>query len=134
MANDVTVDLIRSLTEAIDGPSLAREMRGPVEGWESLALILEFGEGFRSAHGYTYSAGGVITAVACNWSSIESAVNAYLGSYYEPGALLPVKMLVQFDRTSGTYKVRFEDTDEERWAVKPANYVEMREELRPTFD
>ncbi|MEU4567575.1 hypothetical protein [Micromonospora sp. NPDC023956] len=133
MSGDVTVDLIRSLVEAMDGPSLVREMRGPVAGWDSLAMILEFGEGYRSVHGYAYSPDGVITAVACDWSSIESAVQAYLGSHYQPGDLLPVKILVQFDRTTGRYQVTFEDTDRERWTVKPANYREMREALRPKF-
>ncbi|MFV2116157.1 hypothetical protein ACFHW0_28000 [Micromonospora sp. LOL_025] len=134
MSKDVTVDLIRSLIEAMNGPSLARERRGPVEGWESLAMILEFGEGYRSAHGYAYSPDGVVTAVSCSWPSIESAVHAYLGSHYKPGDLLPVKILVQFDRTTGRYQVTFEDKDEERWAVKPANYREMREALRPRLD
>jgi hypothetical protein len=39
MSNNAAVDLIRSLTEAMNGPSLAREMRGPVEDWESLAMM-----------------------------------------------------------------------------------------------
>ncbi|CAM3527823.1 hypothetical protein OCAE111667_14125 [Occultella aeris] len=134
MSNNAAVDLIRSLTEAMNGPSLAREMRGPVEDWESLAMILEFGDGYRSVHGYAYSPGSAITAVACDWASIEPEVQAYLGDRYEPGDPLPVKILVQFDRATGEYKVTFEDTDEERWAVKPANYRQMREQLRPKFD
>ncbi len=135
MSNDVTVDLVRSLIEAMNGPSLASELRGPVaEDWDSLAMILEFGDGYRSVHGYAYSPGGVITAVACDWSSIESAVDAYLGNQYKVGDPLPVKILVQFDRTTGKYQVTFEDTDEARWAVKPANYRQIREELRPQFD
>jgi hypothetical protein len=45
-----------------------------------------------------------------------------------------VKILVQYDRTTGKYEMTFEDTDEGRWAVKPANYRQVREELRPKFD
>lgn len=125
MPDDATVDLIGSLVEAADLPE-------SVHGWESLAMILEFGEGFRSAHGYAYSPEGV-TPVACKWSSIEAAVDAYLGGHYRPGERLPVKILVQFDRTAGKYEVTFEHTDEDRWAVKPGNFREMREQLRPNF-
>ncbi|MGW4833265.1 hypothetical protein ACWEOG_37105 [Amycolatopsis japonica] len=119
MPNDATADLVRSLVDAT----------GPADGWESLAMILEFGEGFRSAYGYAYSPGDVIAPVACKWSSIEAAVDAY----YRPGDKLPVKILVQFDRTAGKYEVTFEDTDEDRWAVKPKNFRTMREQLRPKF-
>ncbi|WP_409490489.1 hypothetical protein [Amycolatopsis sp. cmx-11-12] len=133
MPNDATVDLIRSLVEAMDDRPLAADAQGSVGGWESLAMILEFGEGFRSVHGYAYSPGDVITPVSCKWSSIESAVGAYLDGYYRPGERLPVKILVQFDRTAGKYEVTFEDADEDRWAVKPKNFREMREHLRPKF-
>lgn len=122
MASDVTADLIRSL---IGG------MRGPAEGWESLAMVLEFGEGFRSASGYAYAAGGAVTPVACSWPSIQPAVDAYLGSHYNPGDRLPVKILVQFDRASGRYNVEFEETDEDRWKTLPTNFTQIREELRP---
>ncbi|RSN48034.1 hypothetical protein DMC64_12545 [Amycolatopsis sp. WAC 04197] len=60
-----------------------------------------------------------------------AAVDAYRGGYYRPGDKLPVKILVQFDRTAGKYEVTFEDTDEDRWAVKPKNFRTMREQLRP---
>ncbi|MFI5558297.1 hypothetical protein ACIA2T_03370 [Amycolatopsis japonica] len=123
MSNDATVDLIRSLVDAM----------GPADGWESLAMVLEFGEGFRSAYGYAYSPGDVITPVACEWPKIEASVDAYLGGYYQSGEKLPVKILVQFDRTVGKYEVTFEDTDEDRWAVKPKNFRTMREQLRPKF-
>ncbi len=133
VSNDVAVELIRSLIEAMDGSPPVREMSGPAGEWESLAVILEFGDGYRSAHGYAYGSDGGITPVSCEWSSIEPAVTAYLGTLFEPDDPLPVKILVQFDRTSGEYEVTFEDTDEDRWAVKPKNYREMREQLRPKF-
>ena len=132
-SDDVTVDLIRSLVRAINEPSLITEMRGTVDDWESLAIVLEFGDGYRSASGYAYQADGTVAPVAWGWNSIEPAVQAYLSSYYEPGDLLPVKILVQFKRATGRYEVTFEDTDEERWKTRARNFREMREQLRPTF-
>ncbi|RSN05194.1 hypothetical protein DMC63_38775 [Streptomyces sp. WAC 05977] len=119
----MSAELVTSLVDAM----------GPVDGWESLAMILEFGEGFRSVYGYAYSPEGV-TPVACKWSSIEAAVDAYLGGHHRPGERLPVKILVQYDRTAGKHEVTFEDTDQDRWAVKPRNFRQMREQLRPKFD
>lgn len=133
-ADDVTVDLVRSLVQAINEPSLITEMTGPVGDWESCAIVLEFGDGYRSASGYAYPADGTVVPVACDWASIEAEVHAYLRSYYEPGDLLPVTILVQFERTTGRYRVTFEDTDEERWKTRPRNFREMRELLRPSFD
>ncbi|SCL41050.1 hypothetical protein GA0074692_6116 [Micromonospora pallida] len=129
MAGDVAVDLIRSLIDAMESPS-------PVMGedWESFAIILEFGEGFRNASGYAYSPGGVVTPVACSWRDIRSAVDAYMDSHYAPGDALPVKILLQFDRASGRYNATFEETDEGRWKTRPKNYKQIREELRPLFD
>lgn len=41
--------------------------------WESLAMIVEFYEGrFNSAHGYAYSPGGVISAVASDPWAVAS--------------------------------------------------------------
>ena len=134
MANDASVDLIRSLSTAIEAPSLATEMGASPAGWAAFAVVVEFGDGYRSASGYAYSPDGDITPVAASWPSIEAAVNVYLGGYYQPGDLLPVKMLVQFDRTTGRYKVTLEDTDEERWKTRPKNFRQMREELRPNLD
>ena len=133
-SGDVSVNLIRSLVQAINEPSLATEMRGPVDDWESLAIVLEFGDGYRSASGYAYLVDGTVSPVAGDWNSIESAVHAYLDSYYEPGDRLPVKILVQFARATGRYGVTFEDTDEERWKTRPGNFRQMREQLRPSFD
>jgi len=132
-SGDVTVDLVRSLIQAVNEPSLVTEMRGPLGDWESLAIVLEFGDGYRSASGYAYPADGTVSPVACSWNSIQREVNAYLATYYEPGDQLPVKILVQFDRATGRYGVTFEDTDEERWKTRPGNFREMREQLRPSF-
>jgi hypothetical protein len=129
VSSDVTIDLVRALIENMEGPS------GDWDGWESLAMILEFPEGkFNEAHGYAYSPGGAISAVASDPWAVAPAVNAYTDSYYKPGEALPVQLLIQFDRTSGRYNVTFEDTDETRWKVTPRNFKELREELRPKFD
>lgn len=128
MTNDMT-DLVRALVENLNGPT--DEWRD----WTALAMILEFGDdGFYSAHGYAYSEGGVIAAVACDPWVVRDAVKAFTDSRYSPGEALPVKVLVQFDRTSGRYNVEFEDTDETRWKVTPRTFRTLREELRPRFN
>lgn len=126
MPSDVTVDLIRALIE---------HMKGEREDWESLAMVIDFSGGrFSGTHGYTYSPDGGISAVASRPSAIRPTVNAYTESLYEPGAALPVAILVQFDRTKGEYEVTFEDSDVSRWKVTPANIDEIREKVRPSFD
>lgn len=129
MTGDVTADLIRALVDTVEEPS-----RVPGD-WESLAIILEFPDGeFNSAHGYLYSPGGVITAVASDPWAVRAAVRAYTDSHYGPGEVLPLKVLVQFDRASGRYDITFEETDEARWDVTPRTFRELREQLRPSFD
>lgn len=129
MAGSVTADLFRALIENVEGP------RVDSDGWESLAIILEFPDGeFNEAHGYLYSPNGLISAVASDPWAVKSAVKAYTDGYYKPGETLPRKILVQFDRTTGKYDITFEETDEARWKVTPRNFRELREELRPKFD
>lgn len=128
MAANVTADLIRALVDSMSGPDV------DWDGWQSLAMILEFPEGeFNEAHGYLYSADGVISAVAADPWAVKSAVKAYTDSYYKPGDALPRKILVQLDRTTGRYNVIFEETDEARWKATPRNFKTLREELRPSF-
>lgn len=129
MAADVAADLIGALVGAMEDPTIA------ADGWESLAIILEFPDGeFNEAHGYLYLPNGVISAVASDPWTVRPAVKAYTDSHYQPGEALPRKILVQFARTSRTYEVTFEEADEQRWKVTPRNFRELREELRPTFD
>jgi hypothetical protein len=129
MAGSVTADLFRALIDNLEGP------RVDSDGWESLAIILEFPDGeFNEAHGYLYSPNGLISAVASDPWAVKSAVKAYTDGYYKPGDALPRKILVQFDRTTGKYDITFEETDEARWKVTPRNFRELREELRPKFD
>ncbi|WP_404391795.1 hypothetical protein [Humibacillus xanthopallidus] len=129
MSGNVTVGLIRSLIDTMQGPI------ADVDSWDSLAMILEFPDGeFNEARGYLYSPDGVISAVASDPWAVRSAVKAYTDSYYQSGEALPRKVLVQFDRRAREYNIAFEETDETRWKVTPQNFRELREELRPTFD
>ena len=126
MAGSVIADLSRAQIDNLEGPDADRD------GWESLAIVLEFPDGeFNSAHGYLYSPGGRISAVAADPWAVRTAVKAYTDSYYQPDDALPRKILVQFDRTTGRYDVHFEETDEARWNATPRNFRELREELRP---
>lgn len=125
MSSDVTTNLIRALIE---------HMRGASDDWESLAMVIDFRDGrLGGTHGYTYSPDGAVAAVASRPSGIEPAVTAYTESYYKPGEPLPVQILVQFDRATGTYETTFEDTDPTRWQVTPANIKEIAEKLKPSF-
>ena len=129
MTGNVTADLLRALIGNMEDPVVDGD------GWESLAIILEFPDGaFNEAHGYLYSPAGEITAVASDPWAVAPAVEAYTDSCYKPGAILPRKALVQLDRTTGKYRVTFEETDEARWKVTPRNFRQLREELRPDFD
>lgn len=127
--SDVSVNLIRSLIENISGPD------ADLGNWESMTIIIDSYEGtFNGASGYLYSPDGTISAVAASPWKVLPAINAYADSYYQPGETLPVKILVQFHRPSGNYKITFEDTDETRWKVSPRTIKTIRQDLRPTLD
>ncbi|MEG9226462.1 hypothetical protein [Aeromicrobium sp. Sec7.5] len=134
MSDDVTAALLRALARAIDEPSLATQLRGQVGDWESLAIVLELGEGYRNASGYAYASDGSVSPVACSWRAIGAAVNAFLASHVAAGQPRPVAFLVQLERSTGRCEVTFEETDEERWKTRPSNFQEMRQHLRPRFD
>jgi len=126
--DDNSVNLIRTLVQNVSGPDVNWDT------WESMAIVIDSFDGrYNSASGYLYSPDGTISAVAGRPSSIIPAVDAYVSGYFKPGDALPVKLLVQFDRTSGKYLITFEDTDDTRWKITPKNYKELREALRPTL-
>lgn len=125
MSDDVTADLIRALIA---------NMKGAREDWASLAVVIELSAGRISAtHGYAYSPDGTVSAVASRPSGVKPALDAYLANSYTTDQAPPLKILVQFDRGSGTYELTFEDDDASRWKVTPANIDRIAEELRPTF-
>lgn len=129
MAGSAIAELIRAQIENLEGPA------ADLDGWEGLAIVLEFPDGeFNSAHGYLYERDGRIVAVAADPWAVRTAVKAYTDSHYQPDDVLPRKILVQFDRTTGWYDVHFEETDETRWNATPRNYRALREELRPKPD
>jgi len=126
MSTELATKLIRALIE---------NLRTTRDDWSSLAMVLEFNESELSGtYGYLYFTEGTSSAVSVRPSRIEPSVAAYAAAYYEPGQSLPVKMLVQFDRTAGEYEVTFEDTDASRWQVTPQNLDQVRDDLRPKFD
>lgn len=128
MSDNAAADLIRKLVDTMSGPSVDGDR------WASMAMILEFPDGtFNEAHGYLYSPDGTISAVAADPWAVAAAVRAYTDSYYQAGDAMPLKILVELDRTSGKYNVTFEDTDESRWKMTPKNRKVFREELRPTL-
>lgn len=125
MSSDVTARLIRALVE---------NMKDAADGWTSLAMVLGFDtEKVNRVYGFVYSDGEAPSAVTASPNDIRPAVSAYTDSYFASGESLPVRLLVQFDRASGTYEVTFEDADQTRWKITPATFDTMPEELRPKF-
>ncbi len=125
-APDRVADLIRSFVQNLEDPA------DGLGDWESTAFVLEFPDGrFNSAHGYLYAPGGRISPVAADPWAVETAVDAYRDSHYQPADARPRAILVQFDRTSGRYQVQSEDTHEHRWTATPRTVRQLREELRP---
>lgn len=128
MPEDASVALVRSLVENLQGSQLR-------DDWSSFAIVLTFEDGdLVDSHGYAYSPGGEVSAASVRSSWVREAVFGYLRGHFGPEDELPKKLLVQFDRTKGRYGVTFEDEDESRWDVTPANYKDVREQLRPSFD
>lgn len=125
MSNEHTVDLIRALIENLEGAD---------DNWESFSIIVSsYERKFNSASGYAYSPDGTISAITTSPWKVVPFVDTYVSDYYKPGEKLPIKLLVQFERTSGNYNINFEDTDELRWKITPDNFKEFREEIRPNF-
>ena len=125
MSDAAAIDLVRALIE---------NMKGASDDWEALAMVIDLGGGrIRGTHGYAYSPGDSISAVASRPSGIRPAVEAYLESNPKPAQDPPVTILVQLNRRSGTYEVTFEDDDAGRWKVTPANIDQISAELRPNF-
>lgn len=125
MSTDATTDLIGALIE---------HMRGAPSNWRTFAVVVEIRDGrVATTYGYTYSPDGATSAVASRPSGVLPAVQAYLASKYTPEQELPIKMLIQFNRDSGTYEITFEDSDAARWKVTPENITSAPSELRPEF-
>jgi hypothetical protein len=125
MSTDATTDLIGALIE---------HMKGAPSNWRTFAVVVEIRDGrVATTYGYTYSPDGTTSAVASRPSGVLPAVQAYLASKYTPEQELPLKMLIQFNRDSGTYEITFEDSDAARWKVTPENIKSAPSELRPEF-
>lgn len=128
MSEDASVALVRALVENLRGSQLR-------DDWSSFALVLTVEDGdLVDTHGYAYSPDGAISAASVRSSWVRQAVLDYLDGRFGTEAGLPKKTLVQFDRTTGRYGVTFEHEDAGRWDVTPANFAQVREQLRPSFD
>ncbi len=103
--------------------------------WVSFTLILELREDGRPSgtNGYLFTKLGDFEPFATTPRLLRPSIAAYFQEVYgdtQP----PIKMLLQFDRASGRFNVQFEDKDESRWQVRPADIHGYIEELRPKFD
>lgn len=103
--------------------------------WTSFSLVIGLdGDGDpHNAYGYLYKPDGDFEAISTNLFAIELPMMAYLKSVYGKGPY-PIKLLIQFDRTSGRFNIEFEDKNPNRWAVTPADIHGFIESLRPKFD
>ena len=103
--------------------------------WESYSAVIDPQDNDFSVvsgtAGYLFTVDRFIGAAGVGLRSIQPAVRAYMESYYAPGERWPARMLVQFNRKSGQYKVLFEESDKSRWKLTPRNMDAMYEELRP---
>lgn len=125
---DVSVALIESIVH---------NMMAPGDDWSSVAVVIDVNNGALPATqtaGFLYSDTAFLRPVAVGAYQIGPAVRAYMESYFSEGESWPVKILVQFEQTTGRYQVLFEETDTERWELKPGVRDEVREEIRPVFD
>ncbi|PRZ42092.1 hypothetical protein [Tritonibacter scottomollicae] len=85
------------------------------------------------SYGHLYKPDSDFEAISADLIATEEPVAAYLQKVFGD-AQPPIKMLLQFDRVSGRFNVQFEDKDESRWQVRPADIHGYIEELRPKFD
>lgn len=123
--SDATTGLIRALAEHMTAKG----------DWDCFAMVLGLdGVKVNSVFGFAYAADGAVESVAASPYRIKDAVKGYTDSYYKANDPLPLKLLVQFDRTNGKYEVTFEDKDASRWEVTPDTFHDIPEQLRPHFD
>jgi hypothetical protein len=125
MTPDPVVALIRDLIA---------NLHGAPDDWASFSMVIGLSGGRLSGtHGYTYAADGAMTPTSSRPSGIRPALEAFLDDRFGPDGVLPVKMLVQYDRDTQRYEVTFEDTDASRWMVTPANVEKVPEQIRPNL-
>lgn len=104
--------------------------------WTEFSLIAnvdaEHGE-VNETYGYAYTMTEDWVAISCRPSRINDAVIAYrewLRLKEDKGF---IKMLTQFNRTSGRFNIDFEYDDASRWNVRPSNIGTIVETLRPNL-
>lgn len=125
MAEDVTVEFIRAIVE---------NMQGAKDDWQTFAMVISIHNKLLSGtYGYAYNEQGEYYAVASRPSRLIDTFTSYINSYFAATERAPVKLLVEYDRLSGNYRLTFEDDDVDRWKVTPATVDTIIRELRPTF-
>lgn len=125
--SDPSVELVKAVVENLDDAG---------EEWTELSIVIGLSPSgaANQSYGYGYDGDGPAIAMATDAYDIRPQVKDYLASVYQDGDPPPVKLLVQHSRLSGRYRILFEDTDQDRWRVSPANLDRIREELRPGLD
>ena len=103
--------------------------------WSAFSIVIGFDDDGDpdSSYGYLYKSDGDFEAISAGIRAIRPFMSAYLSTAYENESF-PLKLLLQFDRTSGRFNIEFEDNNPNRWAVTPANIHGFIESLRPKFD
>ncbi|MGH1367760.1 MAG: hypothetical protein ACRBCL_04030 [Maritimibacter sp.] len=115
--------------------AIAADLEDESVNWQSFSLVLEVNQSgkLNGNSGYAYDANGAFTAIAVNVYGLRPAMHAYLEGVYGDTPF-PVRMLLQFDRSTGQFKTLFEDKDTSRWAVTPADIHGYIDRMRPRFD
>ena len=128
--NDAIIALINAVIES-DGVDEDTEH----STWSTFSIVFEIDEDgdVFSTYGYAYTAEGAWYAVSVTEPAVEETFETYLSSLLKPDDIQPLKMLLQFSRTSGCYKTVLEYENAERWQVTPENIDRIVDELRPKF-
>lgn len=100
--------------------------------WESISIVFDLGVGSVSNSGFAYLTDKVIP-VAATGSLVGDYVRALRDALKQPDQPGFAEMLVQIRRRDGCLHVDFEYDNPKRWRIGPANFVQMREALRPVF-
>lgn len=124
-SNSESVALVKSIVQNLSDADHAAE-------WSAISIVVGiYDSDIVETYGYLYSAEGEFTAASVDTEAIVGEVFAYLETYFKAGDVLPIKILVQYDRNVGKYEITFEDTSESRWEIRPTNFQTVIEELRP---
>ncbi|MGH1367758.1 MAG: hypothetical protein ACRBCL_04020 [Maritimibacter sp.] len=96
------------------------------DNWQSFSIVIGLSdEGEVSSNsGYTYDSTGQFTSIVADDFEFGPVLASYLSDIYGDTPF-PVRMLLQFDRSTGQFKTLFEDKDTSRWSGCTENSLEM---------